>query len=405
MVNWIKLTFSLLFLLVLSGCWDRIELNELSIVSGIAIEKGEEHKYKLTVEVINATELSKDAKGGNTPALVYYQEGNSISELSDKMNIGLSRVLIYSHTRVIVIDEEVAREGMAEFLDFLERTGEFRNDFNILIAKDVKASEILKITYAVQRVPSLKLHAQIEAFEKDWGGDPDVKLTDFISAIVNKGRQPVAEAVTIRGNINKGQSIDNNKKVDPDARVEIVGLAVFSFDKLVGYLTVEDIRNYLWTKKLKTTTLTIPCSADNSGKYIDVKIVSAHSKKNVEWINDSPVIKVNISGDARLQGTQCIEDLEKLATYNQIEESTNQFIEEEIKRTIKKVQEKYGVDIFGFGEELKRKNYKKYKELENNWDEQFERAEVEVSANIYIRRSGIRSKSFLTDYINEQSNE
>ena len=37
-------------------------------------------------------------------------------------------------------------------------------------------------------------------------------------------------------------------------------------------------------------------------------------------------------------------------TYKKIEKFTNQYVKEHILETIKKVQKKYGVDIFGFGE-------------------------------------------------------
>ena len=50
------------------------------------------------------------------------------------------------------------------------------------------------------------------------------------------------------------------KKAHPDALVVIDSMALFSKDKLEGFLSVEDTRNYLWTQnKLKRTTLTVPC--------------------------------------------------------------------------------------------------------------------------------------------------
>ena len=50
------------------------------------------------------------------------------------------------------------------------------------------------------------------------------------------------------------------KKPHPDAVVVIDSMALFSKDKLVGFLSVEDTRNYLWTQnQLKRTTITVPC--------------------------------------------------------------------------------------------------------------------------------------------------
>ncbi|WP_338787698.1 hypothetical protein [Metabacillus sp. FJAT-53654] len=172
--------FFVLMSFLLTGCWDKEELNDVSIVTGIAVDPGEEKKYRMTVELVNSPEFGKQGSLGNTPVITYSLEGNSLSELSNKMNVGLTRKLIYSHTRIVFINEEIAREGLFGFLDFLERSGHFRNDFNILITKGNPASDFTKITYPIQKSPSLKLHKQINTFLEEWGGDPRVRLIGSI---------------------------------------------------------------------------------------------------------------------------------------------------------------------------------------------------------------------------------
>ena len=94
---------------------------DISIVTGLAVDKGKNEKYKLTVETINDTELNKKTAGGNSPSVLYALEGNTVDELVQKMNIGLTRNLIYSHMRVLVISKDIASSGMMEFIDSFER--------------------------------------------------------------------------------------------------------------------------------------------------------------------------------------------------------------------------------------------------------------------------------------------
>ncbi len=61
------------------------------------------------------------------------------------------------------------------------------------------------------------------------------------------------------------------------------------------------------------------------------------------------------------------------------------------------MQEEYEADIFGFGEVYYRSSPKKFKEVENDWDAKFSEAEVKITSDFHIKRSGIRNKSFLTD--------
>ncbi|MBM7663190.1 spore germination protein KC [Bacillus mesophilus] len=384
-----------LTVIVLAGCWDRTELNDVSIVTGIAIDQGENHKYKLTVEVINPTENAKVQAQGFTGSITYSQEGDSLSELANRMNVGMSRELIYSHTRVVVFTEAVAKKGLIGFLDYLERSGEFRNDFNMLLYEGDKASDVLKVTYALQKVSSLKVNRQIQTFYQNWGGDPNIRLTDFISAITSKGREPVLATIKIKGNPQKGENVENIQQVEPDALVEVSGLGVFKEDKLIGKLPITDTRNYLWINGLETTNLTIPC--DDKGNYLGVRIKSSNTEVKAEVHQGKPTFKVSIKAEGKIDGSQCTEDLEKLETYKKIEDRTESFVEEEVSNTIKTLQEKYEADIFGFGETLERQHYDLYKTLEKDWDQHFADATIEVESTIYIRRSGVRGKSFQTE--------
>ncbi|HYK74741.1 MAG TPA: Ger(x)C family spore germination protein [Pseudoneobacillus sp.] len=382
--------------LLLSGCWDKVELNEIAIVSGITIEKGENARYRVTVSAINSAEQSKTSMMGNTPSVNYSLEGDTVSELTQKMNVGVSRKLIYSHTRVLVIDEAVAREGLLEFLDFLERSGEFRNDFNILIAREGEAQDILKITYPIQKDPSLKIHDQAQSLHNEWGGDPGIRLTDFITTLIIEGKHAVAAVVKVKGDPEKGSSVENNKKIDLDALIEFDGLAVFKFDKMIGTLSLEEARSFIWTDDIEQTELSVPCNEEKN-KFIDIKVISTSTKKETEYKNGKAKIIVKLIGEADLMGTQCTDSLDKVDTFNKYEKLTETFIEGEIKDTINKTQEKYKVDIFGFGDTLNRSNHNEFKKIKYDWDQIFSEASVKVEANIFLRRSGIRNKSFLTD--------
>ena len=135
----------------------------------MAIDKGENGRYKLTIEGINATELNSKTAGGNSPTVVYSLEGDSIEELSQKMNIGATRNVLYSHMRVLVISKDIASGDMMGFLDAFERSREFREDFDIILAKEGKAADILQVVFTVQKASSLKLMSQLETATKSLG--------------------------------------------------------------------------------------------------------------------------------------------------------------------------------------------------------------------------------------------
>jgi spore germination protein KC len=395
MNRWYRVLIFLTVLILISGCWDQKELNKVSLITGIAIDKGENKKYKLSVECLNVRELYSKGGSGDTASVIVGIEGNSISELSRKMNVSLSRKLTYSHMRVAVIQEEVAREGILEFFDYLERQRELRDDFDVIIAKGVQASDILTVSYPLQKVSTMKLHTQLDTAIKEWGSDPNIRKKDMIEAWTSEGRQPVTTAVTVTGNPEKGNSIENMKKLKPEAMVELAALSVFKQDKLIGFLSFEDTRNYLWTQdKLKFTSLSISCGKNH---YFDIRVYNSKTNIKAKYRDGNPTIELNIGIETRLDGINCKQNLANLETYKYLESRIKDYVEKEIVDTIHHVQQKYKVDIFGFGEDMNRQDYKAYKKVKRNWDEEFSKADIKVNVTAKLRRTGIRTKSFLNE--------
>jgi spore germination protein KC len=381
--------------LILSGCWDHREISEITVVVGMAVDKGDDDKYTLTVEGINAKELSDKTASGLSPSVVYTLTGDTLAELSRKMNIGISKNLIYSHTKVLVISEEVLRDGMIDFLDFLERNREIRDDFNIVTARNVKASDILKITYVTQKSSSLKLHTQLNTFFESWGGDPNIRLNDIIQAYTSPGKRGVMAALTIKGDIKKGTSVDNMKKAAPDAMVVVDSMAVLKNDTLVDFLPLEDTRNYLWiTNKLDKTVISVDCSKD---KYLGVRVFNTITKTKGRLIKGRAMINLKVRAEGYIDSSQCQDDLTQINTFRKFGKLTEKEIKKNLEETIKKLQKDYEADIFGFGELVHRQDYKNFKRIEKQWDDYFKDAIVNIDVNVNLRRTGIRTKSLLSE--------
>lgn len=377
--------------MVLGGCWDHREIAEITVIVGMAVDKDDDEKFTLTVEGINAKELSDKTASGFAPSVVFSLKGESLAELSQKMNIGIAKHLIFSHMKVLVIGESVLKEGVLDFIDFLERNREIRDDFNIVTARYVKAADVLKVTYLVQKSSSLKLHTQLNSFVESWGGDPDIRLNDFIQAYTSAGRRGVMAALTIKGDPEKGRSVDNMKKGAPDAMVVVDSMAILKEDKLQDFLPLKDARNYMWiTNKLDKTVVNVGCSKDKS---LGVRIFNNVTKSKASLVKGRAMINLKVRAEAYLDSTQCREDLTQINTFKKFGKLTEKQIKKNLEATIEKLQQEYEADIFGFGEILYRQDYHNFKRIEKQWDEYFKDAIVNVDVNVKIRRSGVRTKS------------
>jgi spore germination protein KC len=386
-----KLLLIFIPILFLSGCWDLNELPDVFLVTGMGIDQGVNYKYKLTVENLISSELNPKTSGKIAPSIVYSEEGDSIAELSRKMNVGVSRKLEFSHMKLVAISDKIAKSGLLEFYDFMERNREIRDNFSIVIVKNAAASDALKITNSSQKYSTGKIHKQLETMAKDWGGAPDMKLKDIVNAMLSPGREPLAVAVSLKGDPEEGKTMDNAKKTEPSSNIEISGLAVSKDFYLKGYLDLDDTRNYMWTQnKLRSTTINAQCDTDKVATFL-----ISNSKTNVKaWYEDNtPHIKILINGDASLETIQCKDNLTQTAIQDKFEKLVSKTVEDHVKGTITKVQQKFKLDIFGFGESMYRQDHKHFDPVEKNWNEEFSKAIVEVNANIKLRRNGLKMDS------------
>lgn len=72
-----------------------------------------------------------------------------------------------------------------------------------------------------------------------------------------------------------------------------------------------------------------------------------------------------------------------------MEEKEELKIKEDIENTIRKVQEEYKSDIFGFGEAIHRSNPEMWNLLKKDWDDrEFPDLKVHTEVDVKIRRLG-----------------
>jgi len=385
------ITIMIVIVCLLSGCWDRKELRNVSVVTGMAVDKGEHQKYKLTVETTAASEVNPRNAEGYAPANVQSLEGNTIAELTHKFNIVSEQSMILSHMRVLVISEEVAEKGMMEFMDFMDRNREIRDDFDIVIARDGKAASVLKTNNMYKKSASLKVYTQLVSMYKDWGGAPKLRLNDFIRIYKSDGQTPVLVALKVKGDPKKGGNIENMKTITPENKVDVDSLGIIKGGKLVGYISIYDVRNMLWLQgNLKSTVITSQCGSGD--KKMSYRVTTSKTDVIATEKGGVPSFTINIKTEGNLQNNECLTNMAKAYAFEGYEEQFNKKMEQEILDTVKTIREQYNADIFGLGERLKDQDYKHFKKYRENWDEGFAKAKVSIHFNTEIKRAGLRKE-------------
>ncbi|TLS52281.1 Ger(x)C family spore germination protein [Paenibacillus antri] len=384
--------------LVLTGCWNSRELTDLAIVVGIGIDKGvKENTYKVSFQIVNPGAIAMGKQGGGgggqaMPVTVYAGVDNSLFSALRKSTQKVPRQLFFSHIQLIVIGEELAKDGIKETFDLFDRSHELRINTPVVIARGIDAETALSIVTPLENMPSVGIAKRIEFSSGEYAQNVDVDVADVVKRLAGPGEIAIS-GVEIVGDAEPGQSRKNTERTVLPASIEMKGIALFKDGKLKTWADGKAARGMLWVKnEMKGTAMDIAC--DGQPEKVTIELTYSYTDVSVEMRNGRPAYRIHVSEEGSVTEIHCPIDLENRDKIFQLQNEWANQTEQEIRKAIELAQ-KEKTDVFGFGDELNRKYPTLWKRLERNWADTFADASVEIEVEAYIRRTGMRTKSYL----------
>ncbi len=386
----ILLSFIISASLILSGCLGSKEINTLAISISIGIDKVDD-EYFVTYQILNPKAIASKKSANESPVFLYTERGKDLFEIIRRITTISPRKIYNSHLRMVVLSEEIAKEGIEGLLDFFLRDHEFRTDFYFAVAKGATANEVLKCLTSLESVSGMEMYNSIKASEKAWAPTKAVKIMELTGKLVSDGVNPVLSAVEIVQEEDKSDSIDILKK-SVTSKLKFFGLCAFKKDKFVGYLTENDSKgfNYI-TGNVKNTVGFVELDEKNK---ITFEVIEAKSKTKAYILKGKPAVNVSIKLTVNIAAE--VGKKYDVSTEKNMEK-LNSLIEEKIKKncehSIKNTQENLQTDIFGFGEDIHRAYPKLWKKIKKDWNNEFVNLPVSVTVKSKINGLGETTKS------------
>ena len=382
-------------LLLTTGCWNRRELNDLAIVMAMGIDKVD-GEYLLSTQIVNpgGVAASKDGAGGTQSAVATYSMRSAdIFEGIRRLTTMTPRRLYFSHIQVLVLGEQVAREGTKEVLDLLFRDHEVRPDFYVILAKDTSALHILSMLDPLEKIPATKLYKSLETGEKAWGSVISIQLDEFITQLLSEGSEPVLVGVTVKGKVHTGSNGNNPQQESVSTLLKYEDIGVFKEDKLQGWFNEKESIGFSYiTDRLDSTVEAIPC--DKNSKLI-IEIIHSKSTLDGRVVNGKPQVEVKIKAEGNVGEVACAIDLAKSQTIYKLEREVEKRIKEKIQNVITKAQKQFHSDAFGFGQVIYQNDPKGWEKVRHDWNEAFVDLKVKINVDVKLRRTGKVGNSFI----------
>ncbi|MCX7708392.1 MAG: Ger(x)C family spore germination protein [Clostridia bacterium] len=413
--------FFVILVFILTSCTtDRHEVDDQVYTLMIGCDKGIENKVRITIQFPTYKEgggggMGKKGGGGSeegevSGTLVATIEASSILEGINLLNTSTTRRISFVHTKTIVFSEEMAKEGVRDYLQPIARFREARRIMQIIVCKGT-AEDFIKDN-KTQIGESLSKAMELAAKQSENSGYfPEVPFQEFYTATIS----PYRQAFTIYAGLNEFKTIkpldgENVKKNSPlrteynmqpgdiprtgNRKIEFIGMAVFNGEKMVGSLSSYETRYFLLaTGRFKRGIFTIE-DKNSPGDAIPFDLRLARMPKtSAHFENGVPVVNVKISVEADLGAIQSRIAYEKVNKINDLNRHLANIIQGGIEKTIRKTQQEWNTDIFGFGKKIAH-NFSTVTEFEQyNWLKHYKEAKVNVDVIANVRRTGLMMSS------------
>ncbi|WP_458414467.1 Ger(x)C family spore germination protein [Schinkia sp. CFF1] len=381
----------ILAVLLLSGCTGKKEINDLALVMAVAIDKVEEskegdgNKYEITVEVARPADSrgQTGAPAGNTgdPIWSASAQGQTIFDAIRHMASISTRRVFWAHNFIIVVNEDVARDGIKEIIDFFTRNPELRMRTWIAITPN-KAKDIVSTMTGLEVIPGEALD-KLYRYTDISGAAPRTELLDVQSAYLSETTQPIIARMRL---IERGVSNKKQGQAGAIKQVELEGAGVFKGDKLVGVLGRRESKAaVLFIEKVKSQTVVLACPK-NPEELITAEIV--HDKFNVtpSYVNGKPAFTVNFNAFVNIVEAGCPFSIANEADVKTIEKDIEGDIKSVIEGLVTKAQKEYKSDFLELGQRFNNKFPSEWKTIKKNWDSTF--SDVPITVNVDVKVKG-----------------
>ncbi|WP_415839670.1 Ger(x)C family spore germination protein [Paenibacillus tarimensis] len=382
----------LLTIMILSGCWDRREINDVAFVAASAADKeGEGYRVGVQIPLPGQMGGPEGGGGGTSGDKSWYLDSEKDKTLRgalEKLQQRLSRVLNFSHRRVVVFGEELSKEGLVPVIDILIRAPQNRLTVFPIIAEG-KALDLLNAKTPVEQLPSEMIRELASlSFSKL------LLLNVFMKDLLKEGEDPILPVMKM---VETKPGAQGQK----EEAIQMAGVGVMKRDRLVSIFRGEDAKNLLWLNKmnrLPTVTLDYP---EERG-YIILQFQQSQVDVRPVIQGDEVSFQVKIKAKGSVMEDTLTKNIVNGRAVRQLEQDAEEKVEEAMKQVISQLKE-LKADPLGFGSRVRDQDFSFWRKHKNDWLDIYGRSDVFFEIEFNIEHTGTVSNSIIRKHIEVKS--
>lgn len=397
-----KIIAILMTVVLLSGCWDKKEIEEVGYVTVVGLDKGEANKVKVTFQITNPQITSVIGLQSNEDSNeIITLLSDDIISAKDLANISFARRLTFSHTKVFVISEELAKtDRFYHLIESAQRDRDMRREIDLIVCSE-EASEFINTNNPPFDAQIGKYYELMTATWEDTGFIPLANIHLYLQRTLDAHSLfLIGYATTMKNTPKKltegiGDYIAGQVYKEELNPIQLIGSAVIKNGKMVGKLTGEETRLAMLLRPIRKTDnilTTIPDPLEK-GEFITANLIRNRIKIDIKVHEDYPVIDVIVPIDLSISAIPSLVDyVENQKNQELLKNFIEEYYEDKAKRLIEKTQKEFGGEPFLWAS-VARRNFLLYEDFEKyNWMEKYTKAKVNINFEVELVDFGKHSK-------------
>lgn len=375
----------LLSCLLLSGCFNSADINDLALVMAVGLDKGEEPgTVTVTAQVARPADVvgqtGAPSAGTDGPIWTASATGHSIFEAMRNLSRYSSRRVYWAHNKVIVISEDLAKtDGINDIIDFFTRNHELRMRTWVVVTPE-KASEIVATKTGLEVVPGTSVERLFQ-YSRLVAEAPKVDMRTLQANYLSSGAEVVLPIVQTKPRgISQSEDATGFKSTP---QVELSGTAYFEGDKLKGVLSPKQSRALMWfLSPPESRVIVLPCPNDGRSNA-SLEMTSHHFQVIPAYENGRVGFHVLLKADFDMVELGCRTRQNQKVIMTGLEREVQDRLAAEIKDIIH-VSQANRADFLGLGEKFQDKYPLEWLALEPKWADALSSARVSVTSKVRI---------------------
>jgi len=388
----------LLPLLLTSGCWDQLELEEQAFVVVIGLDKGPDNTVEVTFQIANPQVGSSDIVTAERepPSDLVRFTASDILSAKELANSVVTRTINFAHLKTMVVHEELARSALFPHIAGAAiRDPEMRREVAMIVSREKAYDFIQKNRPQLETRP----HKYFELMQQRWqetGYVPYSTLNQYLQQQVIDSMflaiYATAQSKAFRVSRGEDDYLAGQVPKESGDPVQMMGAAVFENGRMIGTLTGKQVR---WSQMLRRkgnvkSFITSFSDPLDKNAMVTVRLFkNGEAKIDMNLREDPPDIHVTLPLRAQILSFASLQEYATdFGKQKLLERHLKGEIEKEVLDVIRLSQRKFGGDPFEW-ELIARKKFMTVKAYQNyNWPKRFKRANVDVTVTLRIENFG-----------------